>query len=140
LPDGSAWQQSLNLEQAASGKGLHRVWARQKIDGLLDARTLGRFPDAETRGEIPGRVTALGIEHQLITPYTSFLAVDKTPVRQVHAPLTSGSVPTLLPAGSSTGMLRYPQTATMAPLLQALGLLGLMFSAAIGLLKRRAFA
>ena len=140
LPDGSAWQQSLNLEQAASGKGLHRVWARQKIDGLLDARTLGRFPDAETRGEIPGRVTALGIEHQLITPYTSFLAVDKTPVRQVHAPLTSDSVPTLLPAGSSTGMLRYPQTATMAPLLQALGLLGLMFSAAIGLLKRRAFA
>jgi Ca-activated chloride channel family protein len=37
-------------------------------------------------------------------------------------------------------MLRYPQTATMAPLFQALGLLGLMFSVAVGLLKKRAFA
>ncbi len=138
LPDGSAWQQSLSLVQAASGKGLHRAWARQKIDGLLDARTLGRDPDA---GEslITERVTALGIEHQLITPYTSFLAVDKTPSRPTEASLASDSVPTLLPAGSTSGMLRYPQTATIAPLLKALGLLGLMFSAAIGLLKRRAF-
>jgi Ca-activated chloride channel family protein len=140
LPDGSTWQQSLNLEQAASGKGLHRVWARQKIDGLLAARTLGGDTDAETPGDITDRVTALGLEHQLITPYTSFLAVDKTPARPVESPLTADNVPTLLPAGSTAGMLRYPQTATMAPLLQALGLLGLMFSAAIGLLKGRAFA
>lgn len=140
LPDGSPWQQVLDLKQAANGKGLHRVWARQKIVGLLGARTLGKDPVEEGQSLTTERVTELGIEHQLITPYTSFLAVDKTPSRAADAPLTSDSVPTLLPAGSSTGMLRYPQTATMAPLLQALGLLGLMFSAAIGLLKKRAFA
>lgn len=81
----------------------------------------------------------LGIEHQLITPYTSFLAVDKTPSRPMKAAMDSDRVPTLLPAGSTSGMLRYPQTATIAPLLQMLGLLGLMLSAAIGLLKGRAF-
>jgi Ca-activated chloride channel family protein len=139
-PDGSIWQQSLSLDQAASGRGLHRVWARQQIDGLLDARTLGKDPEARTPGDIPARVTALGIEHELITPYTSFLAVDKTPSRPMTASMDSDSVPTLLPAGSTSGMLRYPQTATLAPLLQALGLLGLMLSAAIGLLKWRALS
>ena len=138
LPGGSLWQQSLNLAQAANGKGLHRVWARQKIDGLLAASTLDPDPGEEDSDDIPGRVTALGIEHQLITPYTSFLAVDKTRARPADASLRSDSVPTLLPAGSDAGMLRYPQTATMAPLLQALGLLGLMFSVAIVLLRKRA--
>ena len=137
LPDGSTWQQSLSLEQAASGKGLHRVWARQKIDGLLDARGLGKDRDDGER-QMTERVTALGIAHQLITPYTSFLAVDKTPSRPTEASMDSDRVPTLLPAGSTSAMLRYPQTATVAPLFQALGLLGLMFSVAIGLLKRRA--
>ena len=138
LPDGSTWQQSLSLEQAASGKGLHRVWARQQIDALLDAHTLGKDPQAPARGDIATRVTALGLEHDLITPYTSFLAVDRTPSRPESAAMAADSVPTLLPAGLASGMLRYPQTATLAPLFQALGLLGLMFSAAIGLLKWRA--
>ena len=43
------------------------------------------------------------------------------------------------PAGSASGMLRYPQTATAAPLLIALGLVGLMFSVALVLLQRRVF-
>ncbi|TGN38840.1 marine proteobacterial sortase target protein [Marinobacter confluentis] len=137
LPNGSVWQQSLDLEQAASGKGLHRVWARQKIDGLLDARTLGRDQSEDGQDQTKEKVTDLGIQHQLITPYTSFLAVDKTPSRPVDSLLASDNVPTLLPAGSDAGMLRYPQTATVAPLLQALGLLGLVFGAAITLLKRR---
>ena len=139
LPDGSAWQESLSLEQAARGKGLHRAWAKQRIDGLLDARTIGKDQNPGEE-DIAEQVTALGIEHQLVTPYTSFLAVDKTPSRPAGSPLASDTLPTLLPAGASAGMLRYPQTATMAPLFQALGLLGLIFSLAIGLLKRRAFA
>lgn len=148
LPDGSVWQQSLKLEQAAKGKGLHRVWARHKIDGLLDARTTKArqvSDGGETEGEsaydqIRQAVIELGIEHQLVTPYTSFLAVDKTPARPATEDLDTDSVPTLLPAGAQSTMLRYPQTATVAPLMTALGLLGLMLSAAIGLLKRRAFA
>jgi Ca-activated chloride channel family protein len=140
LPDGSSWRESLNLEQAASGKGLHRVWARQKIDGLLDARIRNREAGEGSSDRIRSEVTELGIRHRLITPYTSFLAVDRTPSRPGDSGLSSDNVPTLLPAGSDTGMLRYPQTATMAPLLQALGLMGLMFSLAIGLLKRRVLA
>ncbi|MBK1873242.1 marine proteobacterial sortase target protein [Marinobacter sp. 1-3A] len=133
LPGGGSWQQSLDLQQAASGTGLNRYWAREKIDSLLDdARIEGQEPDKE-------RITKLAVAHNLMSPYTSFVAVDKTPVRAAESALLKDNLPTLLPAGSQPGMARYPQTATFAPLMIALGLLGLMLSAAIVLLQRRAY-
>ena len=135
LPDGSQWQQSLRLDQAANGKGLHRHWAKQKINSLMDSGLTGQV-DEDAQAE----VTRLGLKHQLMTKYTSFLAQDKTPSRPAEETLTTDSVPTLLPAGSQGTMLRYPQTATLSPLLIAIGLVGLMFSAAITLLQRRVFA
>ncbi|MBW0147829.1 marine proteobacterial sortase target protein [Marinobacter arenosus] len=131
LPGGRNWERSLDLQQAATGAGVARHWARQKIDSLLDtARLESSEPDKS-------RVTALAVDHGLMSPYTSFVAVDETPARPANAPLGTDHLPTLLPAGSQAGMLRYPQTATVAPLLTALGLIGLMFAAAIGLLQRR---
>lgn len=135
LPDGSRWEQSLDLQQAAPGKGLHRYWAREKIDSLLDTGLSGQV-DESTRQEI----TTLALDHQLMTRYTSFVALDKTPVREVGTDLETEHLPTLLPAGSQPGMLRYPQTATLSPLLVALGLLGLMFSSAALMVHRRVFA
>ncbi|WP_372970721.1 marine proteobacterial sortase target protein [Marinobacter sp.] len=135
LADGEQWQQSLRLDQAAPGKGLHRHWAKQKISGLMDSGLTGRIDD-DTRGE----VTDLGLKHQLMTKYTSFVAQEKTPSRPADEALATDSIPTLLPAGSQGAMLRYPQTATLSPLLIAIGLVGLMFSAAITLLQRSVFA
>lgn len=131
LPGGRRWAQSLDLQQAAPGRGLNRHWARQKIDHLLDsARVEGSEPNK-------ARVTKLAVEHSLMSPYTSFVAVDKVPVRPSGVPAETEHLPTLLPAGSQAGMLRYPQTATLAPLFTALGLIGLMFTLAFGLLQRR---
>lgn len=135
LPDGSQWQQSLRLDQAANGKGLHRHWAKQKINSLMDRGLTGQVDE-----DVQAEVTRLGLKHQLMTKYTSFLAQDKTPSRPAEETLATDSVPTLLPAGSQGTMLRYPQTATLSPLLIAIGLVGLMFSAAITLLQRRVFA
>ncbi|WP_309044594.1 marine proteobacterial sortase target protein [Marinobacter sediminicola] len=133
LPGGGSWQQSLDLQQAASGTGLNRYWAREKIDSLLDdARIEGQEPDKE-------RITKLAVAHNLMSPYTSFVAVDKTPVRAAESALLKDNLPTLLPAGSQPGMARYPQTATFAPLMIALGLLGLMLSLAIAMLQRRVY-
>jgi len=133
LPGGATWQRSLDLQQAASGTGLNRYWAREKIDSLLDeARVEGQEPDK-------AKITKLAVEHSLMSPYTSFVAVDTTPVRASDSALLKDNLPTLLPAGSQPGMTRYPQTATSAPLFIALGLLGLMLSAAIVMLQRRAY-
>lgn len=133
-PDGERWSRSLDLQQAAPAQGLHRRWARARIDSLLD--------QAELANEEPDKaeITRLAMAHTLASPYTSFVAVDTTPARAADVPLARESIPTLLPKGSQAGMLRYPQTATLAPLLTAVGLVGLMFSLAIALLRRRAVA
>ncbi|WP_227506816.1 marine proteobacterial sortase target protein [Marinobacter subterrani] len=133
LPGGERWSRTLDLQQAAPGTGLHRHWAREKIDSLQDRATVsGQAPDK-------AGITRLAVAHGLMSAYTSFVAVDATPARAAEAPLAKENLPTLLPAGSQAGMLRYPQTATAAPLLIALGLVGLMFSVALMLLQRRAF-
>lgn len=133
LPNGQNWTRSLDLQQAAEGHGLNRQWARQKIDGLLDEE---RIDGKDQRSQ----VTSLAVEYNLMSPYTSFVAVDETPVRPADKPVTTENLPTLQPAGTTNGMLRYPQTGTIAPLLTALGVLGLMFSLAILMLQRRVFA
>lgn len=134
LPDGSQWQQPLDLDQAAPGSGLHRLWARHKVDSLQDQNFDGQVSDAVRR-----EITGIAVRHQLMTRYTSLVAVDKTPARPLEEDLVAESVPTLLPAGSTTGMLRYPATATAAPLLIGLGLTGLMFALAATMLRRRVF-
>ena len=134
LSGGRDWTRTLDLQQAAPATGLHRHWARAKIDSLEDdARVTGQAPDK-------AGITELAVKHGMMSAYTSFVAVDSTPVRPADQPMTSDNLPTLLPAGSQAGMLRYPQTATAAPLLIALGLVGLMFSVAIVLLQRRTFS
>lgn len=134
LPDGSRWQQTMDLGQARKGRGLHRHWANQKIDSLLDRGLSGQV-DEQARAQI----TRLGLEHQLVTRYTSFLAQDRTRSRPEQESLVTDSLPTLFPAGSQDTMLRYPRTATLSPLLLAIGLMGLMFSGALALLQKRMF-
>ncbi|WP_328185301.1 marine proteobacterial sortase target protein [Marinobacter sp. OP 3.4] len=131
LPGGQSWQRGLALEQAAPGTGVHRLWARAQIDQLLDQGLSGQVDD-ESREQ----VLALGLRHQLVTPYTSFVATDKTPVRPVEEDLKKVAVPSLMPAGSAHRRIAYPQTATPAPLLMASGLLGLLLSGVMVLIRR----
>jgi Ca-activated chloride channel family protein len=131
LPGGRRWSTSLDLAQAAPASGLNRHWARGRIDELTDAARLqGQTPDEQ-------QITELSVRHGVISPFTSFVVVEQRQARPETESAGSQSIPTLLPAGSQPGMLRYPQTATFAPLFTALGLLGLMFSLAIAMLNRR---
>lgn len=131
LPGGQSWQRGLALDQAASGNGVHRLWARAQIDQLLDQKVSGEEDDTREQ------VLALGLRHQLVTPYTSFVATDKTPARPVEETLEKTAVPSLMPAGSANRSIGYPQTATPAPLLMASGLLGLVLSGVLALIRRR---
>lgn len=134
LPDGSLWQRTLSLDSAAPGQGLHRYWARQKINQITDKRIHGVSEE-----QVETEVTPLALKHGLVTPYTSFVAVDQTPVRTKEETMKPESVPTLLPAGSTPGMLRYPQTATPSMLLIIVGLSGLMPAVGVFLARRRIF-
>lgn len=126
-PGGARWRQSLDLANAAPAVGLHRLWAREKIDSLADAGLTGRS-DNDTREAI----TELALSHQLLTRYTSFIAVDQTPRRKASEHLDTDHLATLMPAGSGQ-RIAYPQTATAGPLLIMLGVAGLLMAMVLAL-------
>ncbi|GGC65040.1 marine proteobacterial sortase target protein [Marinobacter halophilus] len=133
LPGGRSWNTRLDLARAAPASGLNRQWARGRIDELIDAARLqGAGPDR-------ANIVDLSTRHSVISPFTSFVAVEPSRARPETETAGSEAVPTLLPAGGQPGMLRYPQTATFGPLFAVLGLVGLMFSLAIVMLNRRQF-
>jgi Ca-activated chloride channel family protein len=73
-------------------------------------------------------VVALALEHQLVTRFTSLVAVDRTPVRPRADPLRSDGT-----SGPSAG---FPATATGAPAEVRLGLAVLGLALALALLGR----
>jgi Ca-activated chloride channel family protein len=131
LPGDRSWQRSLALGQAAPGEGVHRLWARGQVDRLLDQQRTG-----EPGTSIREPVLALALEHHLVTPFTSFVAIDSTPSRPAEDPLEPAAVRSLMPAGSAVQRIAYPQTATPAPLLMTAGLIGLMLAGVLAFSRR----
>ena len=118
-----AWEESLlfapppsGLEQAYTGIGT--IWARAKIASLLDQEVLGR-----DKAEVRAAVLPVALEHQLVSPFTSFLAVEQKPHRPSDAALRAKPVPNLRPRGQSPQSYAYPRTATAAREQLVVGLL-----------------
>jgi Ca-activated chloride channel family protein len=129
-----SWQAALSLDSGETGAGMAALWARRKVEALLDSRSEGA-PEEDVRTA----VVALGLAHHLVTKYTSLVAVDVTPARPADAALYARAVPTLLPAGwSAQAMGQLPQTATDAPLHFALMALALGLAALLWLAGRHA--
>lgn len=113
---GAPWSARLPLTSASNGSGVATVWARRKIEALMDAERRG---DSSARAAI----VEVGLRHGLASRYTSFVAAERTPARPLDAALATREVPTPLPAGWAA--VGYGQTATAAPL-HALAALMLM--------------
>ena len=58
-----------------------RLWARSRVDDLLEKRELGDLPEHKVRDQVIG----LAMQHRLVTPYTSFVAVDSQVVADTSA-------------------------------------------------------
>ena len=117
---GALWQQAVSTDTVAL-HGISTLWARRKIQHVLDSRVDGISPDV-----IRGIVTHVALEHKIVSPYTSFVAVDQEPARSSSQALGRESVANMTPAGQTVAAV--PQTATPAPLLRVLG--GLLIAAA----------
>jgi Ca-activated chloride channel family protein len=102
------------LDEARSGVGINVLWARRKIQSLLDGIHEGDDPEA-----VRAQVVSLGLAHHLVTDHTSLVAVDVTPSRPVDAGLERVDIP-LTPPHGAPGSL--PQTATPAALFLLQGL------------------
>ncbi len=125
LSDGNRWQRTLALEKSIDVPGVASLWARRRIESLQDAR--GNGSDAEW---IRGEVTATALQYQLLSPYTSMVAVEHMPARPAFEALHAHDMPQNLPHGRQLegivgGGRAMPGTATgaAAHMLQGLMLL-----------------
>jgi Ca-activated chloride channel family protein len=105
----------LDLAESPTVPGTHKLWAQAKVRKLLrQKRTSPRSEQTALRRDI----AVLGIEHQILTPFTSFVGVerravssnpDADPLRRVV--LDPGTPASALKA-SNLSALPMPRTAT----------------------------
>jgi Ca-activated chloride channel family protein len=99
--NGAPFEKSIDLAEAAAATGLDHpalpvLWARERVRERVRRLTDGVRRDEETVREI----TSLGLSYSLLTPYTSFLAIDETP-RDFKGVAQAVKQPLPLPKGVS---------------------------------------
>ena len=84
----------LSLSGGRQHDGVSKLWARRKIAGLMDS-----LHEGATMDTVSQEVADLGVLHQLVTRWSSLVAVDVTPTRPVDTELDTREGPSLLPKG-----------------------------------------
>ena len=113
------WEMTLAMDNGGKEAGVHVLWARSKIQSLLDSVPGGA--DAEI---VRKQVISVALAHHLVSQHTSLVAVDVTPVRPQHEKLSENlPLATNLPEGwDQTAVFgALPKTATPAELQLLLG-------------------
>lgn len=87
------WGTRIEIDRNLRHPGVASLWARENIAGLMNRITLG-----ENESLLRPAVVDIALKHRLVSRYTSFVAVDETPVRQPHWPLNTHEVQGRLPA------------------------------------------
>jgi len=119
-----AFERRIKLEEAKAGPdnaALRLLWARQRIMGLAD---FSNFDPSNK--ELEKQVTALGLKYSLMTPFTSFVAVDK--IKRADGQLVTVKQPLPLPEGVSDLAIGQGAMPAMMPSPSAWGTKGMMAS------------
>ena len=139
--DGIAWEQSIDIDAASSREGIAKTWARIKLDQLEE---IHREANVESDWkQLEADMTELAIRHQLMSAYTSFVAVDITPRRaggmMEHHNKSEDLNPKFLAGLKSTQGygINLPQTATSAPLRTLYGLVLMTLALLLVRISRR---
>ncbi|MGB2131324.1 MAG: hypothetical protein ACPHXW_07825, partial [Marinobacterium sp.] len=89
-----AWSETMNIQPAHDSRGVSVDWAQRAVQDWRRGYLRG-----ESRERIRAAIIELGLKHHLVTPYTSMVAVDKTPVRPMSESADSQVIPTPKPHG-----------------------------------------
>jgi len=94
-------------KESRANPGVASIWAREKIAALLDQKILGKSEEL-----VRTEVLDVALAHSLMSPYTSFVAVEERISRPGNTPLGKDAIPNLRPKGQSPQSFPYPGTAT----------------------------
>ena len=106
---GKSWSRQLQLH-GSNNPGVASIWAREKIAALLDQKVLGRSEEAVRKD-----VLDVALTHSLMSPYTSFVAVEEHISRPGKSSLKKSAVLNTQPKGQMPQVVSYPATATTGP-------------------------
>ncbi|KGE04602.1 marine proteobacterial sortase target protein [Pseudohaliea rubra] len=107
---GELWSQTLVVnERSGDAPGVGTLWARGRVQALLDTLEVG----AE-RQAVRAQVLPLALTHQLLTPFTSFIAVEERRARPAKVDARDSVAPNARPAGQAPQPFAFPATATTA--------------------------
>ena len=126
------WKQLIKLDGGIESAGIATLWARDKISQLTD-----QIIENGEIEQLREAIINIALRHKLISRYTSFVTVDKTPARPLDAALRARYLRNARPAGQDAQPYAYPQTATTAVEQFWLGLLSLGVALQLWLLRRR---
>lgn len=130
---GSPWTRQIALDEVEPSKGVAALWGRRRIEELMRLQT-ERVDDALIRSQ----VLPLALQYQLVSKYTSLVAIDKTPVRRPDEALHETRIESTKPHGSQWQASGLPRTATSAQLQMMLGALALLIALALARPRRPA--
>jgi len=85
---------TVSLKGGSDHAGVSRLWARRKVASLMDSLHSGGSTD-----QVSTEVAAIGVRHQLVTRWSSLVAVDVTPTAPANIEPDTRAIPSLLPAG-----------------------------------------
>ncbi len=130
--DGKSWAQNIDLATATVGEGISKFWARKKIESLGDARSRGMDPEL-----VRTAVIDVSLSHNVLSEFTSFVAVDTTPARIKEDFLKKVKLQGNLPQGTTWEKFFGPKTATPMVWQAVSGTVLLMLAIALFIAMRR---
>ncbi|MEL0640024.1 marine proteobacterial sortase target protein [Pseudoalteromonas aliena] len=86
----------LSIQNSSSAQGIAKLWARQKIKSLL------LYNEQST---VKDEVQELALTHQLLSPFTAFIAIEQTQIKEVAEKTAQAT--NAVPQGMA---IRLPQT------------------------------
>ncbi len=113
--EGKTYTQTFDVSKAAANSNnptLRTLWAREKVRCLAD------YAELTGKQSIIDEVTEIGLSYELLTPYTSFVAIDDKP-RDDNSPAVPVTQALPLPQGVSScagGSVPEPNTFLMIAL------------------------
>lgn len=128
----TAWSQTIDINTKANESGISALWARQKIKSLEMQGVKGNLDEEALKNSI----LEVALKHQLMSRFTSFIAIEETPSKPVEVATKTTAIPNAVAKGQNLQTMHYPKTATWAGLIGWLSCLMLFCSAILFAIKR----